>query len=110
MVDALGDGVPGAGDGHGPLRGVGQHVGGHLDGGARHLADLLDLGAALADEGAALGGGHDEPQGDGGPGGGGGAAVGALHLVELLHLLTDEGEGFEDSFGGSGDGHDALGA
>lgn len=85
VVNALGDGVARAGDGDGALRRVGQHVRGHLDGRARHLADLLDLGAALADERAALRGRHDEAQRDGGAGRGGGApvAVGALHLVEL---------------------------
>lgn len=39
-----------------------------LYGGSRDLSDLPDLGASLADEWAALGGRHDEPEGDGGPG------------------------------------------
>ena len=111
VVNALGDRVSRASDGDGALRRVGQHVGGDLDGGARHLADLLDLGAALADKRAALRGGHDEAQGDGGSGDArAAAAVAALHLVELFHLLADEGESFEDGFGGAGDCHDAFGA
>jgi len=84
VVDTLRDGVSGAGDCDCALCGVGQHVGRHLNGGAGHLADLLDLGAALADEGTALRRGHDEAQRDGRPRHAtAGTATASLHLVEL---------------------------
>ncbi|KAF9411627.1 hypothetical protein HW555_009630 [Spodoptera exigua] len=51
-----------------------------------NVADLLDLGAALADEGAALRGGHDEPQRDGG------AGPTATTLVELRAPLEQYNE------------------
>ncbi len=65
MENTLGDGLAAAADRDGALRGVGQHLRGHLDGGARHLADLLDLGPALADERPALRRGHHQAEGDG---------------------------------------------
>jgi hypothetical protein len=68
VVDALSDGVTSARYGHSPFCRVGQHLAGHLDAGAGHLADFLDFRAALADERAALRGRHDEPQRDWWPG------------------------------------------
>lgn len=65
MVNALRDGFRAAGDGDRALRGIGEHLGGHLDGGPGDLTDLLDLGATLADERAALRGWHDQAKGDG---------------------------------------------
>ena len=65
MEDTLSDGLAASADGDGPLRRVGQHLARHLDGGSGHLADLLDLGATLADEGAALRRGHDQAERDG---------------------------------------------
>ena len=64
MIDALRDGLAAAADGDRPLCRVGQHLAGHLDGGPGDLANLLDLGAALADERAALRGGDDHPECD----------------------------------------------
>ena len=64
VVDALGDGVAGARDGDGALGRVGQHLRGDDDRSAGDLADLLDLGAALADQRAALRRRHDQPQRD----------------------------------------------
>lgn len=112
IVDALGDGVGGAGDGDGPLGGVWQHLGGHLDRGARHLADFLDLAARLADERAALGRRHDQAQSDGRPLlTSAAAAVVLVHLTqELLKLGTDEFEGGEDAVSVASNGDDPLGA
>lgn len=114
VVYALGDGFAGAGNGDCTLGRVGQHLGGDLDGGAGDLANLLDLGTTLADEGATLGGGHDEPQGNGGPGHAGSAATSALDVVELgaplLELLAYQREGLEDGVRRSGHGHYPLGA
>jgi len=67
VVDALDDGLAVAADGDGALGAVGEHLTGHLHAGSRHLPHLLDLGPALAYEGAALAGGHHQPEGDGGP-------------------------------------------
>ena len=64
VVDALSQRVTAARDGDGALGGVGQHLTGHLDAGAGHLSDLLDLGAALADQRAALRGWHDQTHRD----------------------------------------------
>lgn len=96
MIYALRDGLAGARYGDRTLRRIRQHVGGDLDRGAGHLADLLDLGPTLADQGAALGRGHDQPEGDGRPG----HAAAPLDVVELgtpfLELFADQGERFED--------------
>ncbi len=64
MVDALGDGVRAAADCDGSFRGVGQHLGGHLDRGSRDLADFLYLGASLTNERAALRGWHNKAERD----------------------------------------------
>lgn len=64
------------------------------------LSDFPDLCSPLADEGAALGGRHYQPQGDrrlGRPGGG------HQGLEILLELGADQGERLED--GGAGPGH-----
>lgn len=80
MVNALRDGLSGAADGDGAFRRIGQHFGGDLYGRAGHLADLLDLRAALADERAALTGGHDKAERDGRPRYAAAAAVDFLEL------------------------------
>lgn len=49
MIYALRDRFASAGYGYRAFRRIGQHLGGDLDGGAGNLANLLDLGAALAD-------------------------------------------------------------
>ena len=82
MVDALRDGLAAAADGDRPLRGVGKHLAGHLDGGPGDLADLLDLGAALADERAALRGRDDHPERDGRPR----DCVGGHQVGQILEL------------------------
>ena len=84
MIDALRDGLAAAADGDRPLRRVGKHLAGHLDGGPRHLADLLDLGAALADERAALRGRDDHPEGDRRPG----DCVGGHQVGQILKWIV----------------------
>lgn len=73
-----------------------------------HFADLLDLRATLADEGAALRRGHDQPEGDGRPR----HATTALDVVELrapfLELLAYQRERFEDRVRRPADGHYPL--
>ena len=64
VVDALGDGFAGAGDGDGPLGRVGQHFRGDDDRGAGDFADLFDFRAAFADERTALRRWHDQTQRD----------------------------------------------
>lgn len=64
MVDTLRDRLSRAGNGDRPFGRVGQHLRGDLDGSSGHLPYLFDLTAALADEGTALAGWNDEPQGD----------------------------------------------
>lgn len=80
MENALRDCLSGTGYGHSPLRRVGQHLGGHLYGGAGHLPNLLDLGTGLADEGTTLAGRHDEAQRDGRPGH---PATPTVYILEL---------------------------
>lgn len=85
VVDALCDRLPGARDRDGPLRGIRQHVRGNLDRNAGDLADLLNLRAPLADEGAALTRGHDQPQRDRRPRDSAATASAAatIHILEL---------------------------
>ena len=64
MIDTLLDGLGSPGHGDGPLGGVGEHLGGDLNACPGHLSDLLDLRPTFPDQGPALGGRHDEPQGD----------------------------------------------
>ena len=64
----------------------------YLDGGPGALPDLLDLGAPLADEGAALRGRHDQPQADptrpvARPGGGTGPVARTTCKVESMTLI-----------------------
>jgi len=107
VEDALYDGVAAPGDGDGPLGGVGEHLAGHLDRRPGDLADLLDLGAALADEGAALRGRDDQPEGDGGARHG---ARGDEVIEVLFELVAYEGKCLEYGFCVSCDGDDTLGA
>ena len=50
MEDALRDRLAASADGHGAFRRIGQHFRGHLNRGSGDLADLLDFGAAFANE------------------------------------------------------------
>ena len=64
----------------------------YLDGGPGALPDLLDLGAPLADEGAALRGRHDQPQADPArsvarPGGRAGPVARTTCKVESMTLI-----------------------
>jgi len=101
----LNDGVAAPGDGDGPLGGVGEHLAGHLDGRPGDLPDLLDLGAALADEGAALGGRDDQPEGDGGSRH---SARGDEVIEVLFKLVANEGKCLENGFCVSCDCDDPL--
>lgn len=84
MVDALRDSLGRPGYGYCSLRGVGEHLRGHLDGGSGNLPDLFNLGATLSNEGTTLRGRHDQPQGDGRTLAGPEAAVVLVHLTEEL--------------------------
>lgn len=113
MIYALRDRLAGAGYGYRAFRRIRQHLGCDLDRGAGDLADLLDLGAALADEGAALRGWHDQSERDGRPRDAAAAtSTAALNVVELrapfLEFLAYQRERLEDRVGRSGDSHYPL--
>lgn len=108
MIYALRDSLAGTGYGDSAFRRIRQHVGGDLDRGAGHLADLLDLRATLADQRAALRRRHDQPESDGRPG----HAAASLDVVELgtpfLELFADQRESFEDRVRRTGHCHYSL--
>ena len=55
----------------------------YLDARSSDLSDLLNLGAGLSDQGAALRGGHDQTERDGGTGHAASDASGALQTSRL---------------------------
>ena len=61
----------------------------YLDTRPSDLSNLLDLGTGLADQGAALRGGHDEPQRDGGTGYTAAAGSRILQTSRLKERQTD---------------------
>ena len=75
------------------LRAAASNTAAYLHVGAAHLPDLLDLAAALADEGAALGRRHDQLQGQplllil--------ARAGAALAFLVLHLITNQSVGLQ---------------
>ena len=88
VVNALGDRLAASRHSDCALRRVWEHLARHLDRGSRDLSDLLDLRAALANQGAALGRGHHQPEGDGRPG-----DVGSQRCIEVfLEFLADQRE------------------
>ena len=72
----------------------------NLNVGPGHVADLLDLDAVLADDGAALGARHGQPDEQ--------LLLAAQALQEVPQFPADEAEGLEDHLEGAGDGQDLL--
>jgi hypothetical protein len=110
MIYALRDRFAGTGYGYCTFRRVRQHLGSDLNGGTSDLPNFFDLGATLADQGAALRSGNDQSECDGRPRYTTAASCTAtLNVVELgaplLELLTYQRERFEDRVRRPGNSH-----
>jgi hypothetical protein len=114
MIYALSDGLARTRYSNCPLGRVGQHLRSYLNGSTRHLSNLLDLGAALADEGATLGSGHNQAQSyrrpwDTTTASGTTATLAVMELrTPLFEFLAYKCKGFEDRVCRAGNRHYSL--